>query len=108
MLVAICSNSSSPATWRLKPARARPARIPETMAAEEDPRPFAKGMRFFVQYRRMGVSLPMALNAASTPLHTKLPWDLGSMAAPSPSMSNENCVARSTVTSRAIEMHARL
>lgn len=33
---------------RLKPAMAKPAKIPDTMAADELPIPLAKGMRFSV------------------------------------------------------------
>lgn len=69
-MAAICRRASEPQQGSLWPARTRPAIIPATMAAEEEPRPRAKGMRESMVYFRRGTGLLAAWKAALRPTTT--------------------------------------
>eukprot|EP00732_Lithocolla_globosa_P004749 Lithocolla_globosa_v1_NODE_4524_length_1417_cov_15.572687.p2 type:complete len:153 gc:universal NODE_4524_length_1417_cov_15.572687:648-1106(+) len=99
MSAAICNSSSFPQTWSSCPARTRPAITPETMAAELDPKPRAKGMRLIRVYLRAGTGFCAFSKAFCKPTQTRLVASRGSSSSPSPVISKENDSATSTVSS---------
>ena len=96
---AICSRASDPQHGSRCPARIRPAMMPATMAALDDPRPRAYGIRLTTWYLRVGIGFLAASKAALTPTTMKLLLSFGICDAPSPSATISNLSARSTVTS---------
>mmetsp|Transcript_17981 Transcript_17981/g.72078 ORF Transcript_17981/g.72078 Transcript_17981/m.72078 type:complete len:243 (+) Transcript_17981:181-909(+) len=72
---------------------------PATMAADDEPRPRANGMRFLHTYASGGTGSPATSKAFLTPMQHKFVSSCGTWSAPSPEDSMLNALARDTVSS---------